>query len=78
MRPTNRTRPVPGSDRLPDLERGLTRMVQMALRKGIGAPTLVTWVQRTAANLGFSDPDECVPQLTKMLVVQLNQAHAKV
>ena len=53
-------------------------MVQMALRKGIGAPTLVTWVQRTAANLGFSDPDECVPQLTKMLVVQMNQAHAKV
>ncbi|HLW65298.1 MAG TPA: hypothetical protein VKS79_08265 [Gemmataceae bacterium] len=60
--------------RLRELEETLEPMVRLALRKGLGVPEVVQWVQRTYVALtegvAPASPEFYVPQITRLLCVQ--------
>jgi hypothetical protein len=57
-----------------DLEETLAPMVRLALRKGVGVPEVVQWVQQTYAALTegstLAPPEAYVPQITRLLCAQ--------
>ncbi|HEV3145134.1 MAG TPA: hypothetical protein VGZ47_14690 [Gemmataceae bacterium] len=60
--------------RMQDLEECLAPMVRLALRKGVGLPEVVEWVQQTYAGLieGTTPAplEYYVPQITRLLCAQ--------
>lgn len=60
-----------------DLEKSLTPMVRLALRKGIGIPALVHWVRSTYLRLSpnphLGAPEQYAPQITRLLSATLLQ-----
>jgi hypothetical protein len=60
--------------RMQELEETLAPMVRLALRKGLGVPEVVQWVQQTYVALteGVTPaaPEFYVPQITRLLAAQ--------
>jgi len=74
----------PNAEKIPDksqqLEESLVPIVRVALRKGVGVPTVVAWVRQTYDRLSQGSkslsPDYYVPQITRLLCARLQRQSA--